>query len=73
MLTTVCTDDEASQDHHLKGPADFGHAHQTSSDEGKQVVYEHGFPPDRVQRNKYVLILLVVIVYRNTIIVVIGL
>lgn len=56
MLTTVCTDDESSQNHHLEGPADLGHAHQTSSDEGKQVVNEHGFPPVRIKINILVII-----------------
>lgn len=46
-LTTVGPDDQATQDHHFKGAAQLGQAHQTPSDEGKQVVNEHGFPPGK--------------------------
>lgn len=46
-LTTVGPDDQATQDHHFKGAAQLGQTHQTSSDEGKQVVNEHGLPPGK--------------------------
>lgn len=47
-LTTVGTNYETSEDHHLKGATKLGQPHQTPSDEGKRVVYEHGFSPGNV-------------------------
>lgn len=44
-LTTVCTDDKTSKDHHFEGAAELGESHQAPTNEGEQVVYEHAFPP----------------------------
>jgi len=38
---TVHTDDEAAQDHHLKGLAQFREAHEHRGHEGQQVHHQH--------------------------------
>lgn len=49
-LTTVGANNETSEDHHLKGATKLGQPHQTPPDEGKHVVYEHGFSPGNVEK-----------------------
>lgn len=41
----VHTDDEAAQDQHLKGLAQFREAHEHSRHEGQQVYHQHRVPP----------------------------
>lgn len=53
VLTTVGSNDKSSQDHHFKGAAELAHAHQTATDEGQQVIYEHGFPPAKTHRRSH--------------------
>lgn len=47
VLTAVDTNDKAPEDQHFEGAAELGQPHQTPTNEGKHVVYEHGFPPGK--------------------------